>query len=231
MMVNNIRVVQIGVGYWGPNLLRNLVSSPRFVVKKVVEKAEGRQEFVRSRYPGIEVHSDFSVALEDPEIDAVVIATPVASHYNLALQAVNAGKHILVEKPMAMLPEEVRQIGEIADASGLVAMSGHTFIYNCAVRHVKEIIDSGELGSVRYIYSQRVNLGRIRNDVDALWNLAPHDISIIQYWLGDPEPTRLFRVGMDYVQSGIDDVVFLNLVYPEKHHGTYSCQLVGPPQN
>ena len=110
---------------------------------------------------------------------------------------------------------EVQELGKLALDKGLVAMVGHTFLFNPAVRYVKELIDRGDLGDVRYIYSQRVNLGRIRKDVDALWNLAPHDISIIQYWLGDPEPVSVNRQGMAYVQEGIDDVVFLNITYPK----------------
>ena len=115
---------------------------------------------------------------------------------------------------MASKIKDVRQIGDLAKENDLVVMVGHTFLFNSAVRHVKSLIDSRELGDIRYIYSQRVNLGRIRNDVDALWNLAPHDISIIQYWLGDSEPATVNRQGMAYVQKGIDDVVFLNITYP-----------------
>ena len=115
---------------------------------------------------------------------------------------------------MASKVKDVREIGDLAKENDLVVMVGHTFLFNSAVRHVKSLIDSRELGDIRYIYSQRVNLGRIRNDVDALWNLAPHDISIIQYWLGDSEPATVNRQGMAYVQKGIDDVVFLNITYP-----------------
>jgi predicted dehydrogenase len=130
------------------------------------------------------------------------------------MKALESEKHVLVEKPMATEVDQVKQIGKLAKEKKLVAMVGHTFLFNSAVRYVKTLIDSGELGDIRYIYSQRVNLGRIRNDVDALWNLAPHDISIIQYWLGDPEPSTVSRQGMAFVQKGIDDVVFLNVTYP-----------------
>ena len=131
--------------------------------------------------------------INDPEIEAVVIATPVATHFDLAMRALAAGKHILVEKPMARSVAEVDEIGRLATEKNRVAMVGHTFLFNSAVRYVKKLIDSGELGDIRYIYSQRLNLGRIRSDVDALWNLAPHDISIIQYWLGDPKPLSVVR--------------------------------------
>lgn len=210
-----INIAQIGVGYWGPNLLRNLVANEDCHVKTVVDFSEERRRFVKSNYPSVAVTDKGESVLDDPDVSAVVIATPVASHFQLAMKALSAGKHVLVEKPMATSVEEVEQIGGLAKEKSLIAMVGHTFLYNAAVTYVKQLIDSGELGDIQYIYSQRINLGRIRSDVDALWNLAPHDISIIQYWLGDPEPVSILRRGMDYVQNGIDDVVFLNVVYPK----------------
>ena len=213
---DRINVAQFGVGYWGPNLLRNLISNPRFNVRAVVDLSEARRDFVKNIYPGIHVDSTPEAVFENPNIDAVVIATPVATHYDLAIRAVKSGKHVLVEKPMATRVEDVKNIGRVATEKHLTAMVGHTFLFNQAVRYVKGLIDGGELGEIRYIYSQRVNLGRIRNDVDALWNLAPHDVSIIQYWLGDPNPRSISKIGMDYVQKGINDVVFLNVSYPNK---------------
>ena len=208
-----MKVAQIGVGYWGPNLLRNLVANKGCEVARVVDMSEERRAFVSSLYPSVEVTGDAEAIWQDETIDAVVIATPAGTHFSLVMQALNSGKHVLVEKPMATTVDEVNQIGALAEEKGLVAMVGHTFLYNSAVRYIKNMIDTGELGDVRYIYSQRLNLGRIRSDIDALWNLAPHDISIIQYWLGDPSPTKITRHGMSYVQEGIDDVVFLNLQY------------------
>jgi predicted dehydrogenase len=134
----------------------------------------------------------------------------------MAKDALLAGKHVFVEKPLATKVSEVDEIAKLGEERNLVVMVGHTFIYNAAVRYVKKLLDAGELGDVRYIYSQRLNLGRIRTDIDALWNFAPHDISIVQYWLGDPAPIGIHRVGMDFMQKGIDDVVFLSLVYPKK---------------
>ena len=209
-----IRVAQIGVGYWGPNLLRNLMVNPQLIVKAVADLEEDRRVFVKTNYPTVAVESDPEAIIEDSDVDAVVIATPVSTHYDLAMRCVESGKHVLVEKPMATQVSQIEDIARAANNNNLVAMVGHTFLFNQAVRYVKDLIDRGELGDIRYIYSQRVNLGRIRNDVDAMWNLAPHDVSIIQYWLGDIEPTSIHRVGMDYVQKGIDDVVFLNVIYP-----------------
>ena len=210
-----LNIAQIGCGYWGPNLLRNLVANPGCDVKWVVEISKDRQEYVQSLYPAVKIANDLQNVLTDDEINAIVIATPAESHYSLTVESLKIGKHVLVEKPMAINVEEVKEIGVLSKKNNLVAMVGHTFIYNAAVRYVKKLIDSGELGDIRYIYSQRVNLGRIRSDVDALWNLAPHDISIIQYWLNEPEPIHVIRSGMDYVQKGIDDVVFMNIEYPD----------------
>ncbi len=213
-MNSKIKFAQIGIGYWGPNLLRNLVANEECLVKTVVDLNKERRDYVDSLYPSIIVSNQIEDIIDDSEIEAVVIATPVATHFDLAMKCINSGKHILVEKPMAMTAKEVREIKKIADKNSLVAMVGHTFLFNSAVKYVKTLIDSKELGSIRYIYSQRVNLGRIRNDVDALWNLAPHDISIIQYWLDELEPIGVTRNGMDYVQNDIDDVVFMNIKYP-----------------
>ncbi|EKD28514.1 MAG: oxidoreductase protein [uncultured bacterium] len=211
-----INMAQIGVGYWGPNLLRNLVSNTRCEVVKVAEISEERRKFVQSNFPKISVTESADDIINDSNIDAVIIATPALTHFDLAMRALNAGKHILVEKPMATTPEEMDRIIELSEHKKLVAMAGHTFLFNGAVRYLKKLIDSGELGEIRYIYSQRLNLGRIRSDVDALWNFAPHDISIVQYLLNDIMPVAVNRQGMDYVQEGIEDVVFLNVFYPGK---------------
>ena len=215
-MPPNLVLAQFGCGYWGPNLLRNFSALPGCTVKYVVDSSAERRGFVESNFPlsrAIETHQ---TVLEDPSVDGVVIATPAASHFSLANQVLDAGKHVFVEKPLATKVAEVDELSRRAAERNLVVMTGHTFIYNAAVRYVKQLIDAGELGEIRYIYSQRLNLGRIRADVDALWNFAPHDISIIQYWLGNPEPVSVSRQGMAYVQDGIDDVVFLSLEYPNK---------------
>jgi len=213
---DKIIIAQYGCGYWGPNLVRNFSSLPGCEVRYVVDSSLERRAFVEDSFPRTKPINDRQEALQDPEVDAIVIATPAGMHYAQAKEALLAGKHIFVEKPLATSTAEVESLGKTADENGLVAMVGHTFVYNAAVRFVKEMIDQGELGDLRYIYSQRLNLGRIRSDIDALWNFAPHDISIIQYWLGDPEPISVHRVGMDFVQGGIDDVVFLNIIYPGK---------------
>lgn len=211
-----LNIAQIGVGYWGPNLLRNLIANKRCRVIKVIDLSTERRNYVSELYPAVEVTNDVDAVMHDKSIDAVVIATPVATHFELAVQALKTGKHVLVEKPLARSVEEVEHIGTIAKKENKLAMVGHTFLFNAAVRYVKRMIEANVLGEIRYIYSQRLNLGRIRSDVDALWNFGPHDISIIQYWLGDPKPLSVVKRGVDYIQDGIDDVVFLNIMYPDK---------------
>jgi predicted dehydrogenase len=216
MSNHQIVLAQLGCGYWGPNLLRNFSALPDCHVKYTVDASAERRAFVSANFPRTEAIDAMEPVLNDPAVHAVVVATPAATHFELARRALEAGKHVFVEKPLATRAAEVDELGALAARRGLVVMAGHTFIYNAAVRFVKKMIEAGELGEVRYIYSQRLNLGRIRSDIDALWNFAPHDISIIQYWLGDPEPASVLRQGMDYMQNGIDDVVFLNIVYPNK---------------
>ena len=223
-----VNVAQIGVGYWGPNLLRNLVFNKDCEVSLVVDLSKERREYVKSSYPTIEVSDNIDSIINNKNIDAVVIATPVFTHYEMIIKCLNAGKHILVEKPMASKVSQVKEIKELADEKSLVAMVGHTFLFNSAVKYIKELIDKNEIGDIRYIYCQRLNLGRIRNDVDALWNLAPHDISIIQYWLNDPLPDQITRNGSSFVQQGIDDVVFLNIKYPNNIHANIHVSWLDP---
>ena len=211
-----LNIAQIGVGYWGPNLLRNMISNKRCHVIRVADLSTDRRDYVKGLYPAVDVTDDVDHIFNDPDIDAVVIATPVASHFGLAMKALQSNKHILVEKPLAGSVDEIEQIGHLANEKTRTAMVGHTFIFNAAVRYIKKLIDAGDLGDVRYIYSQRLNLGRIRSDVDALWNFAPHDVSIIQYWLGDPAPVSVARRGVAYIQDDVEDVVFLNVQYPGK---------------
>ena len=211
-----LTIAQLGCGYWGPNLLRNFSGLPGCHVKNVVDFDADRRKFVETNFPLTSALDSLDPVFDDPAIEAIVIATPAGNHFELAKRALEAGKHIFVEKPLATRVSEVDELERLANAQELVVMSGHTFIYNNAVRYVKQLIDNGDLGEIRYIYTQRLNLGRIRSDIDALWNFAPHDISIIQYWLGDPEPLQVFRNGMDFMQPGIEDVVFLNITYPGK---------------
>jgi predicted dehydrogenase len=215
-MTRDLVLAQIGCGYWGPNLLRNFSALAGCMVKYVVDPSPQRRDFVSANFPSSLALERHDVVLKDRDVDGVIVATPAGSHFSLAREVIDTGKHVFVEKPLATKVAEVDEISRRAAIRNVVVMVGHTFVYNPAVRYVKNLIDSGELGDLRYIYSQRLNLGRIRSDIDALWNFAPHDISIIQYWLGNPEPISIGRQGMAYMQDGIDDVVFLSLEYPGK---------------
>ncbi|MBA2269429.1 MAG: Gfo/Idh/MocA family oxidoreductase, partial [Chthoniobacterales bacterium] len=155
-----IILAQFGCGYWGPNLLRNFSALPQCTVKYVVDSSADRRAFVNANFPKSRAIENNEAVLADPSVDAVVIATPAASHFSLARQVLDSGKHVFVEKPLATKTSEVDELARCAAAGGLIVMTGHTFVYNSAVRYVKELIDRGELGEVRYIYSQRLNLGR-----------------------------------------------------------------------
>lgn len=211
-----ITLAQIGCGYWGPNLLRNFSALRGCRVKYLVDSSPERRAFVEANFSKTSALDSHVDVLADPEVAGVIIATPAGSHFDLARQALLAGKHVFVEKPLATTVAEVDELSAIAAAKKAVIMVGHTFLYNNAVRYVRRLIEQGDLGEVRYVYSQRLNLGRIRSDIDALWNFAPHDISIIQYWLGEPDPISVSRTGMDFIQPGVEDVVFLNIKYPNK---------------
>ena len=179
-----VNVAIVGLGYWGPNLARNIAILDGGRLHTLCDAQPDRLARHGRQYPGTRTTTDFETVLADDEVDAVVLATPVASHFELAKRAMDAGKHVMVEKPLARTSAECAELVELADRAGLTLMVGHVFLYNAAVRRMKDYIDSGELGDVQYIYSQRLNLGQVRHDVNALWNFAPHDLSILMYWLG-----------------------------------------------
>lgn len=206
----------IGCGYWGPNLLRNYVALDGVRVKTVADQSPERRSFVEKNYPGVGLAEDGQQVLQDPEITAVVIATPAASHQALAEQAILAGKDVFVEKPLSLSAAEGAKLATLAERERRVLMVGHTFLYNAAVRDLKRRIDAGELGRVYYLYSQRLNLGIVRSDVNASWNLAPHDVSIGRYLLGQ-DPLSVSASGVRALQpeaERLEDVVFLSLTYP-----------------
>jgi predicted dehydrogenase len=208
-----VKLALVGLGYWGPNLARNLASLSGAQLHTLCDLRAERLAHVGCQYPVARATLDYGAVLNDPEIDAVVIATPVFTHFELAKAALQAGKHVMVEKPLAQSTIQCRELIALAEESRLTLMAGHVFIYNAAVRKVKKYIQSGELGQIYYIYSQRLNLGQLRQDINALWNFAPHDFSILCYWL-DAEPQRVVARGYSYIQPGIEDVVFVTLDFP-----------------
>ena len=209
-----VKVALVGLGYWGPNLARNLASLGGVQLHTLCELREERLAQYARQYPGAHTTTDYEVVLSEPEIDAVVIATPAHTHFKLAKEALQTSKHVMVEKPLAQTSAQCRELITLAENNGLTLMVGHVFIYNAAVRKIKEYIQSGDLGQIYYIYSQRLSLGRIRQDVNALWNFAPHDLSILCYWL-DAEPQRVTARGYSYIQPGIEDVIFMTVDFPD----------------
>ena len=177
----------------------------------VAEASGDRRKFVERGFSGVRTVATAGEVFADPTVEAVVIATPAFTHYGLAMEALRAGKHVFVEKPLATSVSEAREILDYGIAHGLTVMAGHTFLFNPAVRRLKEILDSGELGDLFYIYSQRLNLGQLRSDVNAWWNLAPHDVSILVYLLQANSACEVTATGMDYIQPGVEDVVFATM--------------------
>ncbi len=207
-----VKVGVVGCGYWGPNLIRNLVENRRCEGVVVCDLEQSRLDYVRQRFPVAGTTLDIQEILDDPAIPAVVIATPLSTHFDLARRALGAGKHVFVEKPFAHTSVQAQALIDLAKASGKVIMVGHTFEYSPAVRKIGEVIRSGELGDVYYISSTRVNLGLHQKDVSVVWDLAPHDLSMIFAWLGE-HPVQVVAVGRDYVQPGLPDVAFIDLIF------------------
>ena len=205
------RVAHAGVGGWGKNVVR--VIGELTDLAWVIDTDEGRQADYAARYPQATVTGSFADALADDTVDAVSIATPVPTHYALAKQALEAGKHVFVEKPPAMRGEEMEELVALARANDRVLMPGHLLLYHPGLRKVKELVDAGELGDVACVYGNRQNLGVIRSNENALWSLGVHDLSVILWLLGE-EPSEVVAYGQDFVQPGIEDVVFCFLRFP-----------------
>jgi len=208
-----IRVAVIGAGHWGPNLISNFHIHAQSQVVWVVDRDESRLEAVRARFPGVETSGRVEPALDDPRIDAVIVATPTSTHYEVTRAALEAGKHVLVEKPLAHSVETAEALRELAERTRRVLMVGHIFVYNAAAQRAKEYLVEGELGRVYYISMVRTNLGPIRVDANAAWDLAAHDIALASYWL-EVDPLSVSAVGGAWINSGIEDAVFATLRYP-----------------
>jgi len=209
------RVAVIGAGHWGPNLLRNFHDGLDSEVTWVADTAPGRLEHVRARYPGVRTTENASEVLKADDVDAVVVSTPTVTHYDLVKEALEQGKHVLVEKPITTDSAHATELVELAEKRDRVLMVGHVFVYNSAVQRVKQYIDEGHLGRTYYISMVRTNLGPIRMDVSAAWDLASHDISIVNYWL-QADPISVSAVGNDWINEGVEDAVFATLRYPNE---------------
>jgi predicted dehydrogenase len=203
----------VGLGYWGPNLARNFDRLPGAELAWLCDASSDALARYSDAFPGVSATSSLDDLLADDALDAIVLATPVPTHAELALRVLDAGKHCLVEKPLAQSVEEAEQVLETARASGRVLMVGHLLEYHPGVERLAQLVESGELGQVRYIYSNRLNLGQLRRDENALWSLGAHDVSVILRLAGE-EPYECRAVGESYVSEGVEDVVFCYLRFP-----------------
>lgn len=205
----------IGYGYWGPNLARSVCSVKGVNLKYICDKDDKRLSEAASKYSGVKILKDPGKIFEDGEIDSVIVATSVSSHYEIVKEALTAGKDVFVEKPLTSSFVNAKELVSLAEKKSRVLMVGHTFLYSPPVLMIKKLIESGELGEIYFISSQRVNLGKHQKDTSVIWDLAPHDISIFSFWLNTP-PKVLGSFGNSYILKGISDVAFIHLRYPEK---------------
>jgi predicted dehydrogenase len=207
-----IKVGVIGYGYWGPNLVRNFMAAPGSAVARVCDLREERLAPLQKFHPGVKTCSRPEDLINDPEIDAVVIATPVSSHFDLAMAALKAGKHVLVEKPLASRSDHARQLIDEAASRKLVLLVDHTFVYTDAVRKIRELIASGELGDIYYYDAVRVNLGLFQHDVNVVWDLAIHDLSVMDYVLPE-KPVAISATGISHIPSQPENVAYITLFF------------------
>ncbi|HEX3999218.1 MAG TPA: Gfo/Idh/MocA family oxidoreductase [Pirellulales bacterium] len=218
----------IGLGHWGPNLVRAFINSQRATVGLVCDLSPSRLATIqRNISTSIRTTSDPLVAANDPAADAVVIATPTNTHFALAKAALEAGKHVLVEKPLAGSVEDAEALVKLAKQRNRLLAVGHVFLFNNGIRAVKNLIAHGDLGNIRYIFSTRTNLGPFRTDVNALWDLGAHDVSIFNYWL-DAEPRLATAYGTSYLTPGVEDVVVANFSYPRQVQACVHASWLNP---
>lgn len=203
----------IGYGYWGPNLARNVAELPDARLIKIADTKTNRLELASRRHPYASMVTDANALIDDPSVDAVVIATPVRSHFPLAMKAIEAGKHVLVEKPVCDNSEDAAKLIEAAERRRVTLMVDHTFLYTGAVRKMKQLVDTGEIGDVYYYDSVRINLGLFQEDVSVIWDLAVHDLSIMDFVLNQ-YPNVVACTGCSHVQGQPDDVAYLTLYFP-----------------
>ena len=214
-MKKQLSIGVVGCGYWGPNLIRNFRALPDCTMKVMCDVSEERLRHLRSIYPEVEGEKKYENLLNNPDIDAIAVATSVHLHFPVAKASLLAGKHTFIEKPMAGSTAECEELIAIAKKQGLVLMVGHTFLYSPAVRKIKEIVDRGDVGEIRYISARRLNLGLFQKDINVVWDLAPHDISIILFIMGE-RPSSLNCRGGAHVTPGVEDVTTMSLQFSKK---------------
>ena len=222
-----MNIAIIGYGYWGPNLVRNFSLVNNCKVKMVSDFRQDRLVIVSKTYPGIKVSTDPDDILLSKEIDAVVIATPVFTHFSLAKKALENGKHVLLEKPMTSTIKEAEELMNLAKQKGLLLMVDHTFLYTGAVMKMKQLINEKSIGEIQYFDSSRINLGLFQIDVNVLWDLAPHDISILLHLI-NKIPYSVNATGISHTKNGIENVAYLTINYSENFIAHFSCSWTSP---
>jgi predicted dehydrogenase len=209
-----VRTGVVGLGYWGPNLIRNLNDLEASELRWICDLDRARLDTFARRYPNVRPTREFEDLLADPELEAVAIATPVSTHFPLAMAALREGKHVFIEKPLAASVAEAQELASVATQRGLTLMPGHTFLYSPPVNMIRDLIRSGELGDVYFVSMSRVNLGLHQSDVSVAWDLGPHDFSILRYWL-EETPSHLSAMSRSCVFPSIPDIAFINLEYEQ----------------
>jgi predicted dehydrogenase len=222
-----IQVGIIGYGYWGPNLVRNFAATPDCSVHTVVDFRKERLDTARRNHPGSNVSNNAADLFSNKEIDAVVIATPVFTHFELAKKALENGKHVLLEKPMTSSVAEAETLIGLAEKHKKILMVDHTFLYTGAIRKMKEMIGQGEIGKIKYFDSTRINLGLFQPDVNVLWDLAPHDISILNHLVNE-KPYSVHATGISHTHNGIENIAYLTINYNSDFIAHFNCSWTSP---
>ncbi len=222
-----ITIGVIGYGYWGPNLVRNFMETPGARVGMVADLRPGRLASIQTRYPTVEVTTDPRALITSPAIDAVVVATPVSTHFDLALAAIEAGKHVLVEKPLASSADQASRLIDAAARRHRVLMVDHTFVYTSAVQKIRDLVGAGELGDVYYYDSVRINLGLFQHDVNVLWDLAVHDLSIMDFVLGQ-QPAAVSATGLAHVPGEPENIAYMTMFFDGRLIGHVHANWLAP---
>jgi len=223
----SITVGVIGCGYWGPNLIRNFAENEAASLRWVCDRDARRLEKVSRRYPAARAATDHRELLADPRLDAVVVSTPVATHYAFARAALEAGKHVLVEKPFTASVREAEDLIALAEARRLTLMVDHTFIYTGALRKIKEIVAAGEIGDLLYFDAVRINLGLFQHDINVVWDLAPHDLSIMDYVV-ERRPTALMATGSCHIEPGLENIAYVQLRFDDSMIANFHFNWLSP---
>ena len=226
-ITKTIRLGVVGCGYWGPNLIRNFRATPECSLKVVCDLDPRRLKHMQGLYPEVETTTDFAQLLNGSGLDAIVIATSVSLHHRMAKDSLLAGKHTFIEKPMATSSADCEELIRLAEERGLILMAGHTFLYSGAVRKIKQIVDAGDLGEIRYINARRLNLGLFQKDINVAWDLAPHDLSIILHIM-EEMPLSVSCRGQAHVGNGVEDVTTICMNFPKKRSAIVQSSWLDP---